>query len=328
MEGKMAVSEKVEVFVGIDVSKAQLEIGVRPSGEGWVMGNDLEGVSELVKKLDQLGPSLIVLEATGGFEMAAAAALASAGLPVAVINPRQVRDFAKSLGRLAKTDRIDANILARFGEAIRPEPRPLPDDQARQLQSLLVRRRQIIEMIVAEKNRLRLAHKSVIPDLKEHILWLEKHLNGLDKKLQDLLENSPLWRAKDDLLRSVPGVGPVLATTLLAELPELGLLNRKQIAALVGVAPFNCDSGQMHGRRAIWGGRASVRAVLYMAALSAKRFNPVIRVFYDRLLQAGKVPKVALTACMRKLLTILNAMVHNNQHWDPALSASKTRSIA
>jgi len=328
MEGKMAGSEKERVFVGIDVSKARLDIGVRPTGEGWQVENNLEGIHELVKKLGQLTPSLIVLEATGGFEMASAAALASAGLPVAVINPRQVRDFAKSLGRLAKTDQIDANILARFGEAIRPEPRPLPDDQAQQLQALLVRRRQILEMIVAEKNRLHLAHKSVIPDIQEHVAWLEKSLGELDKELHDLLRNSSIWREKDDLLRSVPGVGPVLATTLLAELPELGLLNRKQIAALVGVAPFNCDSGKMHGKRAIWGGRASIRAVLYMAALSASRFNPVIRIFYDHLIQAGKVPKVALTACMRKLLTILNAMVHNNKHWEPTLAASKNQAMA
>lgn len=324
----MVGTEKELVFVGIDVNKAQLDIGVRPSGERWQMENNLEGIGELVKKLSPLAPSLIVLEATGGFEMPAAATLASGGLPVTVINPRQVRDFAKSLGRLAKTDKIDAEILARFGEAIRPEPRPLPDDQAQQLQAVLVRRRQIIEMIVAEKNRIRSAHKRIIAGLMEHIAWLEKCLDELDKELHDFIKNSPIWREKDDLLRSVPGVGPVLATTLLAELPELGLLNRKQIAALVGVAPYNCDSGKMHGKRAIWGGRASIRAVLYMAALSAKRFNPVIRVFYDRLLQAGKKPKVALTACMRKLLTILNAMVHNNQHWDPTLATSKTRAIA
>lgn len=321
----MAGSEKNQVFVGIDVSKAQLDIGVRPSNERWQVENSLEGIRELVAKLEHIGPNLIVLEATGGYEMAAAAALAAGGLPVAVVNPRQVRDFAKSLGRLAKTDKIDAQVLARFGEAVRPEPRALPDEQTQQMQALLTRRRQIIEMLVAEKNRTRLAHKGVITGLMEHITWLEKRLDELDKDLHDLLKNSPIWREKDDLLRSVPGVGPVLVTTLLAELPELGLLNRKKIAALVGVAPFNCDSGKMHGKRAIWGGRASIRAVLYMATLSSIRCNPVIRTFYDRLIQAGKQAKVALIACMRKLLTILNAMVHNHTHWESALAATKTR---
>lgn len=320
----MAGSEKNPVYVGIDVSKAQLDIGVRPTNERWQVENSLEGIEELVKKLVKFAPALIVLEATGGYEMAAAATLAGAGLPVAVVNPRQVRDFAKSLGRLAKTDKIDAHVLARFGEAVRPEPRALPDEQTQQLQALLTRRRQIIEMLVAEKNRMRLAHKGVMAGLTEHIAWLEKRLDELDKDLHDLLKNSPIWREKDDLLRSVPGVGPVLATTLLAELPELGLLNRKKIAALVGVAPFNCDSGKMHGKRAIWGGRASVRAVLYMATLSATRCNPVIRTFYDRLIQAGKEAKVALTACMRKLLTILNTMIHNHTPWKSALASTKT----
>lgn len=320
----MAGSEKNPVYVGIDVSKAQLDIGVRPTNERWQVENSLEGIEELVKKLVKFAPALIVLEATGGYEMAAAATLAGAGLPVAVVNPRQVRDFAKSLGRLAKTDKIDAQVLARFGEAVRPEPRALPDEQTQQLQALLTRRRQIIEMLVAEKNRMRLAHKGVMAGLTEHIAWLEKRLDELDKDLHDLLKNSPIWREKDDLLRSVPGVGPVLATTLLAELPELGLLNRKKIAALVGVAPFNCDSGKMHGKRAIWGGRASVRAVLYMATLSATRCNPVIRTFYDRLIQAGKEAKVALTACMRKLLTILNTMIHNHTPWKSALASTKT----
>jgi transposase len=327
-EGKMASSEKKPVFVGIDVSKAQLDIGIRPGDERWQVENSLEGIAELVKRLAEIKPTLIVMEATGGYEMAAAAELAGAVLPVAVVNPRQVRDFAKSLGRLAKTDQIDAHVLARFGEAVQPEPRALPDEQTQQLQALLTRRRQIIEMLVAEKNRMRLAHKGVILGLAEHIAWLEKCLDELDKQLHDLLKNSPIWREKDDLLRSVPGVGPVLATTLLAELPELGLLNRKKIASLVGVAPFNCDSGKMHGKRAIWGGRASIRSVLYMATLSAIHCNPVIRTFYERLIQAGKEAKVALTACMRKLLTILNAMMHNHTHWQSTLAASKTRATA
>jgi transposase len=281
-----------------------------------------------VKKLAEIGPTLIVLEATGGYEIAVTGALVAASLPAVVVNPRQVRDFAKSLGRLAKTDRIDGLVLARFGEAVRPEVRELADEQTQQLQALLTRRRQIIEMLVAEKNRTRLAHKGVIVGLAEHIAWLEKCLDELDKQLHDLLKNSPIWREKDDLLRSVPGVGPVLATTLLAELPELGLLNRKKIAALVGVAPFNCDSGKMHGKRAIWGGRASIRAVLYMAALSSIRCNPVIRAFYDRLTQAGKEAKVALVACMRKLLTILNTMMHNQKHWQSTLAATKTHAAA
>jgi len=324
----MAESEQAKVYVGIDVSKAHLDIGVRPTNQRWQVENDLEGIVELVKRLAEIKPGLIVMEATGGYEMAAAAELASAGLPVAVVNPRQVRDFAKSLGRLAKTDQIDAQVLARFGEAVRPEARALPDEQTQQLQALLTRRRQIIEMLVAEKNRVRLAHKGVLAGLNEHITWLEKRLDESDKSLHDLLKNSPIWREKDDLLRSVPGVGPVLATTLLAELPELGALNRKKIAALVGVAPFNCDSGKMHGKRAIWGGRASIRAVLYMATLSSIRCNPVISTFYNRLIQAGKEAKVALVACMRKLLTILNAMVHNHKHWEAALAASKTPATA
>jgi transposase len=319
----MAESEQAKVYVGIDVSKEHLDVGVRPANQRWQVENDLEGIAELVKRLAGIKPTLIVLEATGGYEMAAAAELAGAGLPVAVVNPRQVRDFAKSLGRLAKTDRIDAHVLARFGEAVGPEARALPDEQTQQLQALLTRRRQIIEMLVAERNRVRLAHKGVMTGLMEHIAWLEKRLEELDRELHDLLKKSPIWREKDDLLRSVPGVGPVLATTLLAELPELGSLNRKKIAALVGVAPFNCDSGKMHGKRAIWGGRASIRAVLYMATLSAIRCNPVIHTFYDRLTRAGKEAKVALVACMRKLLTILNAMLHNLKHWESALAVSK-----
>lgn len=256
--------------------------------------------------------------------MACAAALAAGQLPVAVINPRQARDFAKSLGKLAKTDRIDAAILARFAEAIRPEPRLLPDEQTQQLQALLARRRQLIDMLIAEKNRLYLAHRRVKPRLQEHITWLEQELEELDKDLQDQIKASPLWREKENLLRSVPGVGPVTATTLLAELGELGQLNRKEIAALVGVAPFNCDSGKMHGRRAIWGGRASVRTTLYMATLSAIRFNPIIRAHFEHLQKEGKVFKVALVACMRKLLTILNAMVCSGVAWKPALAMPKS----
>ena len=313
------------VFIGIDVSKAHLDIAARPTGEQWQVENQAEGIAHLVERLRLLHPTLIVLEATGGLEVEVTATIAAAGLAVAVVNPRQARAFAKSLGKLAKTDKIDARILAHFAEAIHPEPRTLPDEETVQLQALITRRRQVVEMLVAEKNRVYLAHKTIQPRLKEHIDWLNEDLDDLNDQLRDKLQHSPLWREKDDLLRSVPGVGPVLSTTLLAELPELGKLNRKKIAALVGVAPFNCDSGWMQGKRAIWGGRASVRTALYMAILSARRYNPVIKTFYDRLIQAGKLPKVALTACMRKLLTILNAMVASGRPWQPALPATKTR---
>jgi transposase len=319
----MTIESQVDVYVGIDVSKAHLDIAVRPSEERWQVDNTVEGIEQLVKKLSEMKPTLIVMEATGGLEVAGASALAAEGLAVAVINPRQGRDFAKSLGRLAKTDKIDASVLARFGEAVRPEPRTMPNEQAIQLQALLVRRRQLIEMLVAEKNRLSLTHRTVQPRLKEHIAWLEQELDQLDQDLKEHLHESPIWREKDDLLRSVPGVGPVTATTLLAELPELGYLNRKQIAALVGVAPYNCDSGNMRGKRAIWGGRACVRNALYMATLSASRYNPVIRDHFQHLIQLGKPFKVALVACMRKLLTILNAMVHSMKAWQPILAAPK-----
>lgn len=311
-------------FVGIDVSKKSLDIAVRPSGQHWRLSNTAEDIATLVGQLQQLAPSLIVLEATGGYELAVTAALLAAGLPVAVVNPRQVRDFAKSLGKLAKTDRIDAAVLARFAEAVRPEVRPLPDEQTQQLQGLLVRRRQLIEMLVAEKNRLPLAASAVQPRVEAHITWLEDELEELDGDLKERLHASPAWREKEDLLRSVKGVGPVATMTFLAELPELGLLNRKQIAALVGVAPYNCDSGQMHGKRAIWGGRAAVRNALYMATLSASQHNPIIQVHYQRLLAAGKQKKVALIACMRKLLTILNAMLRTRKSWQPQLAAAKT----
>ena len=310
-------------FVGIDVSKAHLDIAVRPTDETWQEHNDAQGIGKLVEKLNTLQPILIVLEATGGYETPVACALGTAGLPVAVINPRQARDFAKSLGRLAKTDRIDALMLARFAESVRPEVRAMPDEQTIQLQALLVRRRQLIEMLVAEKNRLHTTHQTVRPHLQEHIVWLKKELDDIDGDLQAQLRQSPIWREKEDLLRSVPGVGPITSTTLLAELSELGHLNRKQIASLVGVAPFNCDSGKMHGKRAIWGGRACVRNTLYMATLSATRFNPIIRAHFLHLKNQGKPAKVALVACMRKLLTILNAMIHSMKSWQPSLAEPK-----
>lgn len=315
---------RTATFIGIDVSKAHLDIAERPSDAYWRVNKDEPGITGLVAKLQAVVPTLIVVEATGGYEMAMVAALVAGGLPVAVIHPRQARDFARSLGKRAKTDPIDARVLARFAEAIRPEVRVLPDAAAQPLQATLVRRRQVLEIRVAEKNRLGLSHPTVQPRLREHIQWLEAELADLDGQLRHQLRESPVWREKDDLLQSVKGVGPVLATTLLAELPELGQLNRKQIAALVGVAPFNRDSGKMHGKPMIWGGRASVRTSLYRATLSASRTNPVIHAQYQRLLAAGKLKKVALVACMRKLLTILNAMMRSGTPWNPKLAASKT----
>jgi len=309
------VLEVVPVFVGIDVSKARLDVYVRPLGSRESLANDEVGIRALVKGLREQQPALIVLEATGGVERQVVRALASEELAVVVVNPRQVRDFAKATGQLAKTDSIDAEVLARFGEAVRPVLRPLPDVGSEELRALITRRRQITEMIVAEKNRASGASKSVRKRIDAHIRWLEAELDRADKDLDQSIRQSPIWVEKEDLLQSVPGIGPVVSRTLLAELPELGRLNRKQIAALVGVAPLNWDSGTLRGRRAIWGGRAAVRAALYMAALVASRRNSVIRDFYRRLRNAGKVPKVALVACMRKLLTILNAMIKHKTYW-------------
>jgi transposase len=314
------MSTSAAQFVGIDVSKAQLDVAVRPSGETWTVAHDEAGLSGLVARLRGLAPTLIVLEATGGLEVVLAGALATAALPVAVVNPRQVRDFARSTGTLAKTDRLDAQSLAHFAEALRPQPRPLPDAQAQELSALLQRRRQLVEMLTAEKNRLPLAARRVRPQLQAHITWLQQQITQFDDDLRALVRSSPLWRAKDDLLRSAPGVGPVLATTLVAALPELGTLTRQQIAALVGVAPLNRDNGTLRGRRTVWGGRAQVRTVLYMSTLVAVRHNPVLAAFYQRLRAAGKAPKVALTACMRKLLTILNAMLKHHTRWAPVMA--------
>jgi len=305
------------VFVGVDVAKATLDVAVRPTSERWSVANDEPGIQSLVARLRPPGAVLVVLEATGGFEHAVAAALGAAGLGVVVANPRQVRAFARATGQLAKTDAIDAQILALFAERVRPTPRPLPDEAAQVLDALLTRRRQLIEMLVAEKNRLSASRRPVRHGITQHIRWLERQLGNVDHELEGAVQASPLWRAQDDLLQSVPGVGPVLSRTLLAELPELGALSRKQIAALVGVAPLARDSGTLRGRRTVWGGRAPVRAVLYMAAVAAARCNPVIRAFYRRLRAAGKPAKVALTACMRKLLTILNAMVRTQTPWRP-----------
>ena len=302
------------VFVGIDVSKDQLDVALRPSAERWAVANDDAGIATLVDRLGALTPALIVLEATGGLELPLTGALA-VGLPVVVVNPRQVRDFAKATGKLAKTDALDAAVLAQFAEAVRPALRPLPDAALQALSALLARRRQLLEMRTAEQNRLGMARPPVRKGIRAHIAWLDRRLAQTDDDLARAIRESPVWREKDDLLQSAPGVGPGLARTLLADLPELGTLNRKQIAALVGVAPLNRDSGTLRGKRTVWGGRATVRATLYMATLVATRFNPIIKTFYQRLLAVGKPKKVALTACMRKLLTILNAMLKHGTPW-------------
>jgi len=307
--------QQEERFVGIDVSKAMLEVAIRPSGERWSVANEEAGVRELVKALEKVIPTLIVVEATGGMQSLVVAELAAAGLPVAVVNPRQARNFAKATGRLAKTDAIDAEVLANFGQAIRPEVRELKDELTQLLTALMGRRRQIVDMLTAEKNRLASAPTAVRKEIRKHIEWLEARLKAMDGQISDTIKESPEWREKDLILRSTPGVGPVLSVSLLAGVPELGKLNRQKLAALVGVAPLNDDSGNHRGTRRVWGGRAQVRAVLYMAAVSASRANPVIRVFYQRLVAAGKKPKVALTACMRRLLCILNTMIKNGTRW-------------
>ncbi len=297
----MSSETQVECFVGIDVSKAHLDVSMRPIDRHLQVGNDPDGIASLIGQLLAYPVRLVVVEATGGYERDVFAQLSAAGIAIARINPRQARDFAKSTGKLAKTDKIDAHVLAHFAQAIQPQSRSVPSEQTTQLQALLNRRRQVVEMLVAEKNRLNISHRTVQPRVQDHIDWLEAELDDLNRQLQTALEQDPNWREQNDLLRSVPGVGPVLATTLLAELPELGQLDRKKIAALVGVAPFNCESGLMHGKRMVWGGRGSVRQALYMATLAARRFNPVIRAFFERLTKSGKPFKVALTACMRKL---------------------------
>jgi transposase len=311
------------IFVGIDVSKRQLDVHARPSGEEWSVANDAKGHAELVRKLTSLSPTLVVLEATGGYQAAVAAELGAALLRVAVVNPRQVRDFAKATGRLAKTDAIDAAALAHFAESIRPEPRPMPDELTVELQALVARRRQLIDMRTAESNRLETCR--VMPvrrNIQKMINMLTKQIGKVDDDIDTTIRNSPLWREREDLLASAIGVGTTTARTLLTQLPELGKLNRRQIAALVGVAPFNNDSGQRRGIRSIRGGRGEVRSVLYMATIAAVRFNPQLQRVYQRLLAAGKLKKVALIACARKLLTILNAMMKANTPW--RLDAPKT----
>lgn len=315
----MTKPESAKISIGIDVSKRTLEIAIHETGESWSCNNSAEECAGLVLKLKQLQATSIVLEATGGFETLVTATLAAADLPVIVVNPRQVRDFAKATGQLAKTDLIDARVLAHFAVAIDPQPRLAKSAEAQHLEALLVRRRQLVEMIVAEKNRLaNNRDRAVVKDLKIHIVWLERRLKSSDDELQRVLKDSPAWSQHDALLRSVPGVGPVLSLTLLAQLPELGQLNRRQVAKLVGVAPFNRDSGQWRGSRHIWGGRAAIRSPLFMATLCAIRINPTIKSFYQRLIKVGKAPKVAITACMRKLLTILNLMIKTQTSWRTA----------
>jgi transposase len=306
-----------EVFVGIDVSKDELEVGSVPQSSRLRVTRDDAGLVQLVEQLKALGPSLVVLEASGGYEMPVVMALAGAGLPCVVVNARQVRDFAKASGKLAKTDRIDAQVIAEFAQAIRPQVRALPDEAAAHLVALVARRRQLVEMLTAEQNRLALSHAVVREDLTQNIEWLKRRLRDLDGELARAVRESPLWRENDKLLQQVPGVGRVVSAVLLALLPELGRLSPKKIAALVGVCPFNRDSGRWSGKRSIFGGRAGVRTVLYMAIVSAIRWNPLIKAFYQRLLAAGKPKKLAMTACMRKLLIILNAMMRDRAGWNP-----------
>jgi transposase len=310
-----------EVFVGIDVASQSLEIATRPTDERWRVGNDTQGINALVARLRAVKPVLIVLEATGGLELAVVAALGSVGLPVVAVNPRRVRDFAKAVGKLAKTDALDAQVLAHFAEAVRPAVRPLPDAATQALSALVSRRRQLVEMLTAEENRRKTATSAIRVDIQEHIAWLRKRLQGVDRELSQAIRGSSLWREQEDELRSVPCIGPVVSVTLLADLPELGTLDRKKIAALVGLAPLNRDSGTLRGKRTIWGGRATVRAALYMGALVGSRSNPVLRALYTRLVAAGKTKKLALTACMHKLLTILNAMLKHHTRWAPPIPA-------
>lgn len=303
-------------YVGIDISKTHLDVAVHAPRAHWQVAYDAAGLQEVITRLRTLAPALVVLEATGGLELRVVSALAAAQLPVVVVNPRQVRAFAQATGTLATTDRLDAHVLAHFGAAVQPQPRPLPDTATQQLSAILTRRQQLVDMLTMEKNRLPQQPTAALRKrVQAHIAWLTQELGRTETELRQLIEQSPLWRTQDDLLQSAKGVGPILAQTLLAEVPELGRLNRKQLAALVGVAPFNRDSGSQRGKRCIWGGRARVRRALYMAALSATKCNPVVKAFYQRLVAAGKEKKVALTACMRKLLMILNAMVKQQRKW-------------
>jgi transposase len=304
-----------EVFVGIDVAKARLDVGVHPNGASWTVEHDDDGIATVVERLAAVQPTLVILEATGGLELPLAAALVAAAVRVQVVNPRQARDFAKATGQLAKTDRLDALVLARFGAALRPEPRPIPDAALQDVRALVARRRQLQAMVIAEKNRRASAPRRLHAQIDEHLAWLRRAVVDLDRELAKTIKATPAWQAAVRRWQSVPGVGPVVSATLLADLPELGTLTRQQIAALVGVAPLNHDSGQHRGTRSCWGGRTHVRTTLYMGALVATRHNPAIRACYHRLLDKGKTKKLALIACTRKLLTILNAMTRSGTAW-------------
>jgi transposase len=308
--------QKNKEYVGVDVSQESLDMVAYPTGEMRSFGNDSVGIAKATTWLTEVKPAIIVMEATGGMEISLYVSLQEANLPAAVINPRQIRDFARSMGILAKTDKVDAKVLARYAATVQPEARPLPDEEAHKLRTLVTRRRQLGEMIIAETNRARATRdKPMKQRIHAHIEWLKRELANIDKDISRTIKENPVWQAKNKLLQSTPGVGPVVSATLIAELPELGILNRKKIAALVGIAPFNRDSGKRQGERRIWGGRCKVRQSLYMAALSAARFNPTIQTFYRRLVDSGKEKKVALTACMHKLITILNAMLKHNSYW-------------
>lgn len=320
VQGRARKGEQMEkVYAGIDISKGSLDVAVYASSKQWSFANDRAGIARLCKLLAKLEPALVVFEATGGYEMPLYVALSEAGLPAAPVNPRQIRDFARSMGKLAKTDAIDARVIAHFANtATDLKPKPIPDTQG--LKEIVTRHNQLVEMITMESNRLRGAGQALTEGIEAHIAWLKQQLKDVDGKLRSRIEQDPVCREKDGLLRTTPGIGPTVSAALVAELPELGTLNRRQIAALVGVAPLNRDSGIFRGKRVIWGGRGRVRAALYMATLTATRFNPVIRSFYTRLLAAGKAKKVALTACMRKLLTILNAMLKHHTGWSNSYS--------
>jgi len=311
---------KEKYYAGIDISKDYLDVAVLPSKEARRYPNDHEGMNKLVPWLKKLPVEIVVMEPTGGYEALAAAALSSKKVPIAIVNARQIRQYAKATGKLAKTDSIDALVMAEFAQAVKPEARQLPDQETKEIRAMVSRRRQLIEMITAEKNRLEMTSESIAVGINEHINWLKKEVEDIDKDLRNRIEESPVWYAKDNLLQSIPGVGKVLSSTILGELPELGRLNRKQIAALVGVAPYNRDSGQMRGKRTIWGGRTLIRKVLYMATLASITHNPVIKTLYNRLVEKGKVKKVAIVACMRKLLVIMNAVMKTEKPWQYTLN--------
>jgi len=304
-----------ELFVGIDVSKAELQVATRPESKPVTFANTEDGIAFLIDYLKPLHPHIVVLEATGGLEIPLVNALAVKQVPVVVVNARQIRDFAKAIGRLAKTDRIDAEVIVQFAEAIRPPLRPLKDEQTQRLHALNTRRRQLVAMISSEQNRLGSAPTWTQKEIQTHLTWLKKALEKMDKEISDLIKGSPIWREKEAILRSFKGIGPVTSATLLAALPELGTIGSKPLSALIGVAPLNRDSGKFRGKRVVWGGRDKVRSVLYMATMAAIRFNPVINAFYTRLRDAGKPHKVAITACMHKIIITLNSMIKNRTQW-------------